>query len=732
MPTHRGRICATAQLDARKAHVCEAAARFAAAGWHVFPVPPGTKRSYKSEKYSGTKWGATTDERQIAADWAKWPDANLGARCGPLSGFFVIDVDTIDGHGRDGFASLHALTELHGDLPETVTAVSPSGSRHYYFRWPVDGNVKNSESKLGGGIDVRGDGGMVVVPPSIKPGEGQYRWENPPGRYAFAECPRWLLQLVREPKAKVKSDLENTCSIADLARIRSKLQTAENDLERDEWVKLALALKTVGGDDLRDDFLEFSYRWPDTELGDPERVWDDAKPTGKLGVGSVFFLLGGGTDLTEDGVALAFTGQHGSALRYDHDAGAWFEWTGDRWRQDGTGLAYSWCRTIARELSDGLDAKVRATARKATFAGGVEKMARTDRAHAVTQEAWDKDPFKLGVPGGVVDLKTGELGAPDPDQGITKQAAVAPTLQAACPLWLRFLQEATAGDAGMVEFLKRWCGYCLTGDTREHALIFLYGPGGNGKSVFLNTVTRILGDYATTAAMDTFTATRGDKHPTELALLRGARMVSASETEEGRAWAEARIKQLTGGDPITARFMRQDFFTYVPQFKLTIVGNHAPALANVDEAARRRFNIIPFTVKPDCPDRQLEAKLEAEWHGILRWIIDGAVALQQSGLERPESIKAATAEYFSEQDLTARWLADECTVELGASYRWETAAELFANWSTYARINGEEPGTSKSFAPRLRRHGLRAVRKSKGVRAWEGVSINRAEGFDHE
>ena len=164
----------------------------------------------------------------------------------------------------------------------------------------------------------------------------------------------------------------------------------------------------------------------------------------------------------------------------------------------------------------------------------------------------------------------------------------------------------------LIRYLQQWCGYCLTGDTREHALVFVYGGGGNGKSVFLNTVSGILSEYAVTAAMDTFTASRDSKHPTDLAMLRGARMVTASETEEGKPFAEARIKQMTGGDPISARFMRQDFFTFLPQFKITIVGNYRPTLQNVDEAFRRRFNIIPFTRKPDKPDKALESKLHAE------------------------------------------------------------------------------------------------------------------------
>lgn len=244
-----------------------------------------------------------------------------------------------------------------------------------------------------------------------------------------------------------------------------------------------------------------------------------------------------------------------------------------------------------------------------------------------------------------------------------------------------------------------------------------------------------MGDYATTAAMDTFTSTRGDKHPTELALLRGARMVSASETEEGRAWAEARIKQMTGGDPITARFMRQDFFTYQPQFKLTIVGNHAPALANVDDAARRRFNIVPFTVKPKNPDRQLEEKLQTEWPAILNWMVEGCLAWRSSGLQQPESVRAATAEYFSQQDLTRQWL-DECTtLEPGNEHRFEASKDLFASWSVFAKANGEDAGTTKALATRLRRHGLRQMSRKIGTktyRGWEGASLHTKQGWQDD
>ena len=333
------------------------------------------------------------------------------------------------------------------------------------------------------------------------------------------------------------------------------------------------------------------------------------------------------------------------------------------------------------------------TLAKASTAAAVERFAQADRALAVTSAIWDTDPFLLGTPAGVVNLRTGILRPAERTDYITRQTAVAPDFSADRPLWARFLDEATLGDKGLQRFLQQVAGYCLTGDVREHALFFVYGPGGNGKSVFVNVLAGLMGDYATTAAMDTFTASVTDKHPTDLAMLQGARMVSASETEEGRAWAESRIKQMTGGDTIRARFMRQDFFEYRPQFKLVIVGNHKPVLRNVDDAARRRFNIIPFIHKPPAPDRQLEEKLKAEWPAILAWAIEGAIDWQQNGLVRPAVVANATNEYFTEQDLVRQWIEECC--ETGGRNICDTTAALFASWSAYAQASGEKPGTKK-------------------------------------
>lgn len=432
--------------------------------------------------------------------------------------------------------------------------------------------------------------------------------------------------------------------------------------------------------------------------------------------------------VTEDSAALRFVEQYGEDLRYCHSSGSWFVWNGVRWQRDVTGAVFEKARLLARALGEDQDERGRKTIGKTSFAGGIERFARNDRVTAVSADYWDRDLWLLGTPGGTVDLRTGVLRNPIRSDGITKSTFCAP-LEDGCPRWLRFLAETTDKDQGLVRFLQQWCGYCLTGVTSQHALVFVYGPGGNGKSVFLNVVTAIMAEYAATSAMDTFTASQNDRHSTELAMLNGARLVTASETEEGRAWAEARIKALTGGDKITARFMRQDNFTFTPQFKLIVVGNHKPVLHNVDDAARRRFNIVPFMLKPEQPDHELERKLMAEAGGILRWMIDGCLDWQREGLIRPESVKAATEAYFSDQDLFGQWLEDCCEVRIdrGPHFIWDRSADLFESWSGYSHKAGEEPGSKKSFGQLMQRRGFEPYRQpGPGTRGFRFVRLKLA------
>lgn len=436
-------------------------------------------------------------------------------------------------------------------------------------------------------------------------------------------------------------------------------------------------------------------------------------------------------DPTEDGVALAFTAAHKDVLRFDHTEGKWYRWTGAFWEREETKLAFQWAREACREFQKQVKAdgrKPSATLSKSGTAAGVERFAQAAREFAITSHIWDSSPWHIGTPDGMVDLRTGEMLPPDATAYIRRYTAVSPAPTPHCPEWDKFLLAATRGDLGLIRFMRQWAGYCLTGDTREHALMFIYGPGGNGKSVWLNTIAGIMGTYTVNAPMDTFTASSQDKHPTDLARLAGARMVSANETEEGRAWAEVRIKALTGGDNIAARFMRQDFFEFRPTFKLIVVGNHKPGLKNVDDAARRRFNVVPFIHKPETPDRDLETKLRAEWPAILRWMIEGCLDWQRNGLVRPEVVLTATAEYFSEQDLVKTWIEDEC--QQGPQV-YDTSAALFKAWSAFAVANGEKPGSTKWLTQTLTKYGFEQIKHVPGEhkgRGFRGIAvIRRAE-----
>jgi putative DNA primase/helicase len=291
---------------------------------------------------------------------------------------------------------------------------------------------------------------------------------------------------------------------------------------------------------------------------------------------------------------------------------------------------------------------------------------------------------------------------------ITKVTAVTPGGE--CPLWHKFLDKVTGGDAELKAYLQRVAGYCCTGFTREQVLFFLYGTGANGKGVFVNTLAGILGDYATTAPLDTFVVTHGDRHPTDLASFRGARLVVASEIEKNARWAEAKIKTLTGDDKIKARFMRQDFFEFTVTFKIMISGNHKPSLSGVNEAIRRRFHLIPFSVTIPAAERDLHLfdKLKPEWPGILKWMIEGCFEWQEIGLAPPKAVTDATEDYLAEEDALALWIEECC--DTGDRTRQETSAKLWGSWKMWAERRNEAVGSQKSLAQALDEIGYHKYR----------------------
>ena len=504
-------------------------------------------------------------------------------------------------------------------------------------------------------------------------------------------------------------------------------------------------------------FDAWSQRHPKYDADTTRRMWEGLKPDGRITLGTLVHELkqhgikpprhtgaeqpgdkAGAADtaaeaeaetrppqFSDDALALRFAADYADKLRYVAAWGKWMSWAGTCWRTDDTLLSFDRVRLICREAAATAIAsekpKLAPILTSAKTVAAVTGLARSDRRLAATSDQWDADLDALNNQEDTVNLRTGEPYKSRPEDYMTKAAAVSPA--GYCPLWRAFLDRITADDGELQAYLQRVAGYCLTGHTSEHAVFFLYGTGANGKSVFVNTLVKLMGDYAITAPMEAFIESKVDRHPTELAMLRGARLVAASETQVGRHWNEARVKALTGGDRIPARFMRGDFFEFTPQFKLMISGNHKPSLRNVDEAMRRRLHIIPFTVTipPAERDLDLAEKLKAEWPGILQWAIDGALEWRRIGLKPPEAVQQATRDYLEAEDDILSWITECCTQEAAARTR---SADLYASWKDWAERTGRKggAGSQKAFSQALEDKGY-PKKKGRAVAMFFGLRV---------
>ena len=426
----------------------------------------------------------------------------------------------------------------------------------------------------------------------------------------------------------------------------------------------------------------------------------------------------------EFALASIFSNRCGNDLRYTAAWGRWSIWNGQYWVKDETLYVHHLVRTICDEAAVNTgNPQIRSRIASARTVDAVERLARADRRHVATVDQWDSDPWLLNTPGGIVDLHTAVIRPARREDYATKITAVAPGGE--CPLWTTFLPRITNSNKEQQDYIQCMCGYALTGKTNEQDLHFLYGTGANGKSTFLETIAGLMGGYAKTAPIETFMASFGDRHLTEIAWLQGARLVISAEPDEGKQWNESRIKQLTGGDRNVARYMRQDPFEYVPQFKLVIAGNHKPGLRSVDEAMRRRFRLLPFTVTiPESErDRGLADKLLAEWPGILQWAIDGCLLWQSKGLQMPDTVRDATANYFEDEDVVSQWIEDRCETKESYSTPF---TELYKNWEAWCRDNGEDWGTWKRFSVQLQSHGFQRDRRrveKKLRRRFNGIGL---------
>jgi putative DNA primase/helicase len=439
------------------------------------------------------------------------------------------------------------------------------------------------------------------------------------------------------------------------------------------------------------------------------------------------------THPSEARIAEIFVERHGSEFRYVAQWGTWIKWDSTRWQEEKTLMVNDHIKAICTELSSGTgrNSEVRSLLKYNTISGA-EKIARADRRVAATIEQWDRDPYLLNTPDGTVDLRTGSMREHRQSDYMTKMTSVAPNANCATPTWDAHLNKVFAGDTALASYIHRVGGYSLTGDVSEDALFFCYGEGGNGKTTTVELLRAIWGDYAEKAPMEMFMAKKhGHGHPTELTILHGARLVTASENERGSRFSEARVTELTGGGKIKARKMRRDFYTFEPTHKLMFEGNHRPRLSTVGYAWKRRVNMIPFTVKitKEDEDKDIDQKLLLEAPGILAKMIAGCLEWQQTRLCPPPSVVAATDAYMNEQDVLKEWF-DECVqVESGAEGAFTTL--LYESYHQFVKMRGEIPMGQTTFAGELenRASDLGIKKETNSFYLGTGETRKRGRGY---
>ncbi|MDQ7789987.1 MAG: DNA primase family protein [Candidatus Desulforudaceae bacterium] len=436
---------------------------------------------------------------------------------------------------------------------------------------------------------------------------------------------------------------------------------------------------------------------------------------------------------TDMGNARRLVAQHGQDLHYCGLWGKWLVWDGQRWIKDDTEEVYRRAKaTVLRiytEASKTLDEERRkslsAWAVRSESEARIKSMinlARNEPGIPVLPAELDADPWLLNVDNGTLDLRAKELRKHQREDLITKLIPVEFDPGAECPNWDGFLNAIMRKNQEMIDFLQRAVGYALTGDISEQVLFFLHGSGSNGKSTFLHVISKLVADYGLQTPTETLMAKKSESIPNDVARLKGSRFVSAVETEEGRRLAEVLVKQLTGGDTITARFLHQEFFEFKPTFKLFLAANHKPVIRGTDNAIWRRIRLIPFavTIPEDERDRQLAEKLSNELPGILYWALAGCADWQANGLGMPDEVRAAIAGYREEMDVLAGFL-DECC--LVAPYAKILVRDVYSTYVAWCEANKERPLNQRRFGMQLTERGFSRLRGTGNRHYWEGIGL---------
>jgi putative DNA primase/helicase len=707
--------------------VLDTALQYLQRGWSVFPV------AGKSQPL--VKWDPLQERRateaQLISWWNKWPDANIGVALGKVSNLLRIDCD-----GPQAEIELAKL----GGLPPTLAFQSPSGGRGYLLTY-LDGSVTRKLWKGAGEheeLRVQSDGAYTVLPPSVHPRGGCYSWltDGDP-----APVPRWLRDVfVGIALQDLERELRPTLRLPDRSEIVQALGHLHGD-DYDDWLRVGMALRSCGEDYL-EVWNEWSKRSEKYVLGECERKWNSFKPSGLTARSILYWATQAGWNpptkhepLTELGNARILARMAEGSIVHSHKWG-WLAWDGKRWLREGAEkLVVEWQKkvleyrlnraieSLSRHLrtdasSDGYE-KIRKR-KMQTIANirrheddhsvrGARSLASSEPVLSIDYRLFDRHTYFFNCANGTIDLQSGEIHPHNPNDWLTQISDIAYDTTAEAPTWLKFMEDVLP-DAEVRDFVHKFLGSCLTGDVSAQIMPVFWGGGSNGKSTLLTAIMHVLGeDYAMKAKRDLLMVKRYNEHPTSVARLYGKRFVTCVETAESSRLDETLVKELTGGDTIAARRMREDEWQFEPTHKPVLATNHRPEVQGTDEAIWRRLPLVPFEqsfpVGDPRRDPMMPEKLKREAPGILLWLVRGCQAwlAAEKKLKNPKAVTEATQGYREEQDKLGAFLADCCIVGPDIRVRVEKLMEKYLAWCIR---NKHHPMNGSAFGRTLSERGF--------------------------
>lgn len=716
--------------------VAQAARKLLERGWHCIPLHAQDKKPV------GDNWNKRIIEADdIASAFA--PDRNLGLLLGEPSDWIVdIDCDIEEAVVAGGYL-----------MPNTGLSFGRKsiGRAHLLYRCPGIQTAKfkdPTKDKNAMILEIRSTGSQTMIPPSVHPSGEKVTWlgKGKPAELKSAE----LLKAARltAAAALLARHWPESGARQDAAlHLSGALAHAGWGLEEIKTFMEAV-VAAAGDEEAAMRLKAVSYALEKIQKGLPVSGWPKlAETVGDKIVGRVREWMGISSAIndfgcqvfrrTDTGNAERLVFHCGEELRYCYELGKWLIWNGRQWAPDNSGEIYRRAKDTVRQIGGEAIQIYDENERRAMLKWALSSESRSRQRDMITlaeshlpvaQDQLDIDPWLLNVQNGTLDLKSGELMPHKKEQLLTKICPVK-YREIKSPLWEGFLKRVLP-DAEVRAFVQRSIGYSLTGDCSEEVLFFLYGTGRNGKSKFIEAIQYIMGDYASTTRPEVLMEKKHDAIPVELASLKGVRFTSTIETGHGQRFAESLIKQITGGDELQVRYMRQDPFTYKPQFKIWLASNNKPDIRGRDQGIWSRIMLIPFTVMipPKERDKQLGDKLKTEGEAILAWAVEGCLAWQEQGLNPPKQVLDAVSDYQEETDRLSGFFEDCC--EFMPQVK-ATTKELYSAYEMWCEDNGEAPVRKTTFAKMLSERGFSSVRIGPGgTRGWEGIKLGNKAQFD--